>query len=161
MKITTELLSTLTLHIGASGPILAWRVVTCDELETLAVQTRVFVGTVTLKLAQAIDARSAMLAWVGSTFVNINITSGQKEHNKLLIYCKTWSTASRLPLGPTQPPTQCVLAVKRLRWTTHLHLVLRSRMVELYFHSFICLYRIVLTYVQGRLYHYYKNVLFA
>jgi hypothetical protein len=100
--------TTLTLHVGASGPIQAWRVVTCDELETLAVQTRVLVSTVALKLAQAIDARSTMLAWVGSAFININITSGQMENNKLqlLIYYETHSTASRLSLGPTQPPTQ-------------------------------------------------------
>lgn len=83
MMIIIELLSTLTLHIGACGPIQAWWVVTCDELEILAVQTHVLIGTVTLKLSQAIDARPTVLAWIGCTFININITSGQKEYNKL------------------------------------------------------------------------------
>jgi hypothetical protein len=56
-------------------------------------------------------------------------------------------------LGPTQPPIQWVLGgffpgggVKRqgMKLTVHLHLVQRSRMVGLYFHSHMCLHGIVL-----------------
>jgi hypothetical protein len=54
-------------------------------------------------------------------------------------------------LGPTQPPIQWVpgalpLGVKRpgREVTTHLHLVLRSRMVELYLHSPIRIHGVVL-----------------
>jgi hypothetical protein len=47
-----------------------------------------------------------------------------------------FSTASRPVLGPTQSPIQLVPGVS----TTYLHLVLRSRMVELYLHSPISLH---------------------
>jgi hypothetical protein len=53
-------------------------------------------------------------------------------------------------LGPTQPPIQCVTDVLSpgVRWkerdlTTHLHLVPRLRMVELYLHSLIYLHGVM------------------
>jgi hypothetical protein len=52
--------------------------------------------------------------------------------------------ASRMVLGPTQPPVQLVLgplsqesSSRCGKWTSHLHLVSVSRMVELYLHAFI------------------------
>jgi hypothetical protein len=66
-------------------------------------------------------------------------------------WCNYWcwqeivpfSTASKLALGPTQPPIQCVLEVPSLGvkqyLTTHPHLVPSSRMVELYFHCPLCM----------------------
>jgi hypothetical protein len=70
----------LTLHISAHGPIQAWWVVTCDEFDILTVHTHVFICTVTLELAQAIDTHSVMLAWVRWTLININIASVSKEN---------------------------------------------------------------------------------
>jgi hypothetical protein len=57
-----------------------------------------------------------------------------------------FSTASRPNMGPAQPPIQWVLGVKRpwLEAVTHLHLVPRSRMVELYIHSLIRLHGVLL-----------------
>jgi hypothetical protein len=57
-----------------------------------------------------------------------------------------FSISSGPALGPNQPPTQWLSGSLSLRgngWgvkmTTHLHLVPRSRIVELYFHSSISL----------------------
>jgi hypothetical protein len=65
-----------------------------------------------------------------------------------------FSIASRPAVGPTQPPIQWVPWAlspggKRqgVKLTTHLHLVPRSRMVELYLHSPVCLYGIVLNWL--------------
>jgi hypothetical protein len=62
-----------------------------------------------------------------------------------------YSTAFRPALGPTQRPIQSVpvvltLGVKRrgVKLISHLHLVLTSRMMELYLHSPICLHGVVL-----------------
>jgi hypothetical protein len=54
-----------------------------------------------------------------------------------------FSVAARKILGSTQPPIQCVKgvlfpegkAVVGVKLTTHLHLMPRSRMMELYLHS--------------------------
>jgi hypothetical protein len=64
----------LTLHISARGPVATWRAVTRYKPEGLTVQTYVLLSTIALKLAQSVDANPIMLARVGSTFVNINIT---------------------------------------------------------------------------------------
>jgi hypothetical protein len=57
-----------------------------------------------------------------------------------------FSTAFRLVLGPNQPPIQWFSGhfprnkeAGGMKLTTHLHLVPRSRMVELYLHSPMCL----------------------
>jgi hypothetical protein len=62
-----------------------------------------------------------------------------------------YSTPSRPALRPTHPPIQWVLRAVSLgvngwcmKLTTHLCLVPRSRMAELYLHSPICLHGIVL-----------------
>jgi hypothetical protein len=63
-----------------------------------------------------------------------------------------FSTAFRPALGPTHPPIQWVLGElsMEVKWgwgmelTAHLHLVPRSRMAELYFHSPIRLHGVVL-----------------
>jgi hypothetical protein len=57
-----------------------------------------------------------------------------------------FSTACRLTSRPAQPPIQWVPGAFSLgvKLTTHLHLLPRSRMVELYLHSLICLNGIVL-----------------
>jgi hypothetical protein len=74
------LMNALTLHIGACGPIATWRAVTRYKPEGLAVHADVLLCTITLKLAQSVDANPIMLARVGSTFVNINITSVPKKN---------------------------------------------------------------------------------
>jgi hypothetical protein len=55
-------------------------------------------------------------------------------------------TASRPALGPTQPPVKLVKRALSLgvKLTTHLHLVPRLRMVDLYFRSPIRLTGVVL-----------------
>jgi hypothetical protein len=65
--------------------------------------------------------------------------------------------ASRAVLGPTQPPIQWVPRVlspwesgQGMKLTTHLHLVLRSRMMELYLHSPICVHGMVLNLLSTR-----------
>jgi hypothetical protein len=57
-----------------------------------------------------------------------------------------YSTMFRPALGPTQPPIQWLpgFLSPGVKLTTNLHLVLRSRMVELYLHSPIRLHSIVL-----------------
>jgi hypothetical protein len=52
--------------------------------------------------------------------------------------------ASRPALGPTQPPIQWLFPGLGVKLPTYLHLVLRSRMVELYLHSPIYLHDLVL-----------------
>jgi hypothetical protein len=71
--------------------------------------------------------------------------------NARIIFRYIFSAASRPALGPSQPLVQWVPAVISLgiKWlgrevTSYLHLVPRSRMVELYLHSLICLHGIVL-----------------
>jgi hypothetical protein len=61
-----------------------------------------------------------------------------------------FSTVSKLALGLIQPSIQWELghflqglSGQGVKLTTHLHLVPRSRMVELYFHSTICLHGLV------------------
>jgi adenosine deaminase len=73
-------MNALTLHICACGPIETWQVFTRYEPEDLTVHTNVLVCTVTLKLAQSIDAIPTMLAGVGRTFININITPVSKKN---------------------------------------------------------------------------------
>jgi hypothetical protein len=65
-----------------------------------------------------------------------------------------FSVASRPPLEPTQLTIQWVPILhprkesgRSVKLTTHLHLVPRSRMVELYVHSSIRLHGIVLQYI--------------
>jgi hypothetical protein len=65
------------------------------------------------------------------------------EKSKIFLF----STASKPALGPTQPPIQWLPGVsspgreigRGVKLTTHFHLVPRSRMLELYLHSPICL----------------------
>ena len=78
------LLNVLTLHICACGPIQTWRVFTRYEPEGLAVHTNVLVRTVALKLSQSIDANPIMLARVGRTFININITSVSNKNQSYI-----------------------------------------------------------------------------
>jgi hypothetical protein len=68
-----------------------------------------------------------------------------------------FSITFRPALGLTQPPIQWILVAVSPRaklpgceaekLTTHIHLVPRSRMVELYLNSPICLHGIVLNYI--------------
>jgi len=78
------LINALTLHICACGPIETWRVFTRYEPEGLTVHTNVLICTVTLKLAQSIDANPIMLARVGRTFININITSVSNKNPRYI-----------------------------------------------------------------------------
>jgi hypothetical protein len=62
-----------------------------------------------------------------------------------------FSTTSRQALGPTQPPNECVpwaisqgVNVPGREADHYLHLVPRSRMVELYLHFTVCLHGVVL-----------------
>jgi hypothetical protein len=57
-----------------------------------------------------------------------------------------FSITSKLALGPTQPPIQWVPGVKRpgRELTIHFHLVPRLRMIELYLHSPVHLYDVVI-----------------
>jgi hypothetical protein len=69
----------------------------------------------------------------------------QQGHEMLFFY-----TASRPAVGPMHPPIQWVTEfftrrqIDRGVKLTHLHLVLRSRMMELYLHSHTRLYGVVL-----------------
>jgi hypothetical protein len=85
------LMNALTLHICACGPIETWRVFTRYEPEGLTVHTHVLICTITLKLAQSIDANPIMLARVGRTFININVTSVSKK-NPSYIYLSIITT---------------------------------------------------------------------
>jgi hypothetical protein len=64
-------------------------------------------------------------------------------------YFSVFSTAFRQALRSIQHPIQWVRGEisPGVKVATHLHLVLRSRMVELYLHSPICLHGIVLNYL--------------
>jgi hypothetical protein len=59
-----------------------------------------------------------------------------------------FSIASRLALGPTQPLIQWIRGAGRdsqdMKLTTYLHLVPRSRVVELYLHSPVCVHVMML-----------------
>jgi hypothetical protein len=70
----------LTRHVRARGPVATWRAVARYKPEGLAVHTDVLLCTIALELAQSVDANPIMLAWVGSTFVNIDITPVSKKN---------------------------------------------------------------------------------
>jgi hypothetical protein len=78
--------------------------------------------------------------------------------------CKIFlfSTASRPTVGPTQLPIRWVpgalspgVKPQRVKLATHLHLMPRSRKVNLYLHSPIYLHGIVLNYAQRQLHLFY------
>jgi hypothetical protein len=64
------------------------------------------------------------------------------------------SNIDRPTVGPTQPPVQWVPGGslpgcgRDVKLTSHLHIVPRSRMVELYLHSPICIDSFTFTFVQ-------------
>ena len=84
-------MNALTLHICACGPIETRRVFTRYEPEDLTVHTNVLVCTVTFKLAQSIDAIPVMLARVGRTFININITPVSKKNPTLHLFIYSYN----------------------------------------------------------------------
>jgi hypothetical protein len=89
---------------------------------------------------------SEVLCFNGSRYSN-RLQTGWPGFDSQECMIFLFSTASKPNLGPTQPPIQWVpgapfpgIQRKGCEADRHLHLVLRSRMVELYLHSAICLH---------------------